>query len=148
MRLSMQQGFGQERRTRSFHHFKWKTQHQDRFYWDNVSRGIIQIENRELYQNIGPYRTTNDARSLICLPLIAQCYKSLVRRKLEVKHMKHACCTYNWLRIQTDVLMKCNWRVARLRSKGKEGDLLHSSPTWFEKAYQSLDSIILTIQIA
>lgn len=94
----------------------------------------------------------NDMRSLSCFPLSAQCYKSLARGELGGQHMKkyilHS--SSNWLRIQTDVFneMQLSWWVVRLCSKRKEGDLLHRSPTWFERAYQSLDSVILTIQIA
>lgn len=89
--------------------------------------------------------------SLSCFPLSAQCYKSLARGELGRQHMKkNVFCTHHLIDcgFKLMFLMKCNWCVVGLRSKRKEGDLLHRSPTWFERAYQSLDSVILTIQIA
>ena len=103
---------------------------------------------------------------LLLLLLSAQCHKSLARGDLRGKTYETCIpdSLPNWLLIQTDVvfffllfffssssslLMKCNWRAARLHSKLKrERDSLRARPTWFERAYLSLAPVILTTQIA
>lgn len=140
MRLSIQQGFGRGKRVRIAPISNESTAQRLVFLGQSFSGNNSNLKLRPLTM-YSVYEWQGHLN--LCDSFFSQRHKSLAPRELRGTRMKDAFythiidCVFRLM-----FLMKCNMRVASLRSKRKEGDLLHSSPTWFGRAYQSPDSNI------